>query len=410
MDDNDSPLRQKMAVTAQIQRDTPALVEQTLASHGGWDAVAYLLTNHYLPSEEYEAWRMGEVAFLEETQINGQPQLLERLDAALAYAQAMGLEIKPKTWHGWGNIAGQPLRLFRDEKTNRRFQLRLVPKAARMQLDLFMDAPQTMMLDRLRQMVLQRNHAVATLFAQARDQLGNHASLTKLEAIHTAMEGLEITQPVAWFDYLDRVIAPAAAEEFPRRANDIMLPLWRAVAQAMASLPLDPHHASEAWLRAQSWQQCLASIAHTPDWHTHARLHRCRIAALTAMGEQTAAQQAWMLFCWLQPNDAASALEQSDLHACALQRYWQQFTQFDPALGTEDFPALMALYGKLETVSPAEFALAAPTPGWHHYQRIQDLLRHESPSAPDPNRRRALKASSPELFQAFMATRRRQHG
>ncbi|MDX8409235.1 MAG: hypothetical protein R8J84_04215 [Mariprofundales bacterium] len=403
-------------VDEQIRRDTPALVDQTLANHGSWDAVAYLLTNHYLPREAYESWRMGEVTFLEETQLNGQPHLLEILNAALTHAQEMGLESQPKTWHGWGEIAGQPLRLFRDEKTNRRFQLRLAPKAARIQLDLFMDAPQTMMLDRLRQMVLQRNRELATLFAQAHDQLGNHPSLEKLEAIHAAMEDLEITQPTAWFDYLDCVIAPAAAEEFPRRANDIMLPLWRAVAQAIAQLALDPHHstthhASEAWLRAQGWQQCLASIAHTTNWHTHTSLHQRRIAALTAIGEQTCAQQAWMLFCWLHPNDAATALERSDLHACGMQWYWQQFTQLEPALSTENFPALIALHGKSGTEPPpAEFALAEQTPGWHHYQLIRDLLRHERPNFPDPNRRRALKASSPRLFLIFMATRRQRHG
>ena len=393
-----------------IRRNTPALVEQTLASHGAWDAVSFLLTSHRLRQTDYEAWRMGETACLEDA-IAGNPQrIVEMLEAAMQHAKSMRLTSAPTTWNGWGKEAGITLRLFHDDDINARFQLRLTPEADRPQLDLFMDAPHIVLLNSLRQAMLNRNPEQDALFDRAMDELANEPALARLDAIRAAMAAPSLENPVAWLDHLNAVVAPAARDEFPHRSMDLMAPLWRSAADAMLHIPFDSEqpdrHASQAFLLAHAWEQCLASVAQVAHWFEHAPLHERRIAALSAMRDHEAERDAWMMYCWFCPDAAATALSAADLHTCGLHRLWQDFSQLECEPGCEDFPALIALQYQSDADQPPVFEHARPTRGWRHYQQIIALQTSEQRGETDIDLRSALKADSPWLFQAFMAAHR----
>jgi len=224
-----------------IKRNTPAMVEQTLANYGAWDAVSFLLISHRLRQTWYEAWRMGEIACLEDAIAGNTQRILEMLEAALLHATSMQLITKPHTWSGWGKQSGQPLRLFHDDDLNCRFLVRLSPKADRPQLDLFMDAPHTLLLNRLRQALLYRQPERDALFDRALDEITNEPALARLDAIRAAITTQQIDHPVAWLRHLKEVIAPAVADEFPHNSLDIMAPLWRSAADAKSpSIPTTP--------------------------------------------------------------------------------------------------------------------------------------------------------------------------
>ncbi len=132
----------QVSITAceRINRTAPALVEQTLADHGIWNAVVCLLASHRMRQSDYEAWRLDDAACLEDAVIGNRQRILDMLDAALAHAQSMGLNSAAITWAGWGKQAEKLLRLFRDDAANARFQIQLAPAADRKQLDIFMVA------------------------------------------------------------------------------------------------------------------------------------------------------------------------------------------------------------------------------------------------------------------------------
>jgi len=391
-----------------IKRNTPALVEQTLANYGWWDAVSFLLISHRLRQVSYEAWRTGEVACLEDV-VAGNPQrMVEMLEAALLHAQSMGLITASTTWGGWGKQSGQTLHLFHDDAINARFQVRLSPKVGRPQLDLFMDAPHIILLNRLRQALLNRSPECSSLFDRALDEIANEPALVQLDAIRAAMDTAHIENPSAWLTRLNEVIAPAARDEFAHRSIDIMAPLWRAAAAAMAAIPFSPeqpeNHASQAFLLAHAWEQCLASVQQVPDWFEQASLHKRRITALSAMRDQEAERIAWMMYCWFCPNAAATALAEADLHACGLHGLWQQFSQLEHEPCIEDFPALIALQNQSDGDQAPIIEDARQTLGWQHYQQIITLLTSEQHGDADIALRSALKTSSAWLFQVFMAS------
>ena len=394
-----------------IGRNAPALVEQTLAEHGAWDVVSFLLTSHRLRQVEYEAWRMGNTPCLEDALAGNKSRILSLLEAAMTHALSMGLIAASVSWQGWGARAGQTLRLFHDDEINQRFQLRISPRSDRPQLDLFMDAPHTLLLNQLRQALLDRSPVIDTLFERAFDEIPNEPALARLDAIRAVMRDA-IDEPVARFRYLDEVIAPVAADEFPRRSLDIMAPLWRSTAEAISPLPFDPTlsvaHASEAWMRAHAWEACIASIEHTPDWHQHLCLHERRIVALSCMGKHDSVRRAWMLYCWLFPDRAAIALDSADLKHCGLQRLWRQFSQQEQAGPVDDFPALIALHFSGGELSDKAFESAHHTSGWLHYSIACKLLASESDGAVNLELRHALKKANPWLLRVFMATRLRQ--
>lgn len=392
-----------------IKRNTPALVEQTLANHGAWDAVSFLLISHRLRQNNYEAWRMGEIACLEDA-VAGNPQrMVEMLKAALQHAESMRLVSAPVTWNGWGKQSSHALRLFHDDDLNARFQLRLSPKANRPQLDLFMDAPHIILLNRLRQALLNRSPECGALFDRALDEIANEPALARLDAIRAAMATAFIENPVAWLAYLNEVIAPAAHDEFSHRSMDIMAPLWRTAADAMIHIRFDPeqpeNHASHAFLLAHAWEQCLASVEQIPNWFEQSNLHERRIAALSAMHEHDAERATWMIYCWCCPDAASAALAKADLHACGLHSLWQQFSQLESEQNIEDFPALIALQNQTGDSHPVIVEHARHTQGWRHYQQITSLLASEQHGDTNIALRSALKTSSPWLFQAFMAAR-----
>ncbi len=390
-----------------ISRTTPTLVEQTLAGHGVWNAVLFLLDTHRLRRSDYEAWRLGDTPCLEDAMIGNRQRILAMLDAARMHAEQMGLATVPMIWTGWGHQAGTPLRLFHDDHANVRFQIQLTPKEDRPQLDLFMDAPKTILLNRLRRALLDRSPERDTLFDDALDEMPNEAALARLDAIRTAMKRRTIDDSPAWFKYLDEVIAPAVMEEFNHQVMDIMAPLWRVSAVTLQDSPFDPElpelHASEAWLRAQAWESCVASVECVPDWHRHACLHERRIIAITAMGSYVEARQAWAAFCWLCPEDAVAALDRADLHICGLHRLWQQFSSAEPAQPVEDFPALMRLYGMHVFQESTSLPDMRHNRGWQHDQLLANLLIHEKKGHTNVELRQRLKAASPWLLRAYMA-------
>ncbi|MDQ6992659.1 MAG: hypothetical protein Q9M31_04235 [Mariprofundus sp.] len=389
-----------------IKRNTPALVEQTLANHGEWDAVTFLLISHRLRQSDYEAWRIGEVSCLEKVIAGNQTRMIAMLDTALAHGISMGLIQSPISWLGWGKQSGKKLRLFDDEQTNNRFQLRLAPKADRPQLDLFMDAPHTLLLNRLRQALLARSPEQNSLFDRALSEISNEPALARLDAIRAAMNQSSIDKALGWLHYLNEVINPAVSDEFPRHTLDIMAPLWRQAATALLADPFDPaqplNHASAVWMQAHAWEACLSSIAQVPNWHHHPYLHALRIEALSAMGHYEQVRCAYMLYCWLSPEMATKAMNQDELQACGLQRQWLQFIALENAPSIADFPAMVALqYGQ---AFDDAFTHAHHTDGYRHYQLLCELLDHEKRSKEiDIALRSSLKHASPWLFHAFMA-------
>jgi hypothetical protein len=223
------------------------------------------------------------------------------------------------------------------------------------------------------------------------------------------MKQITIDDPPVWFKYLDEVITPAVMEEFNHQSMDILASLWRVSASALQDAPFDPQfpdlHASEAWLRAQALEPCVASVESVPDWHRHACLHGRRVTAITAMGSHVEARQAWALFCWLCPEGAFAALDRADLHLCGLYRLWQQFSSVEPAQPVEDFPALMRLHGTFAFQGPTSLPDMQCNRGWQHDQLLAELLIHEKRGHTDIESRRRLKAASPWLLQAYMEVR-----
>jgi len=393
----------------QIARNTPSLVDQTVASYGSWDTIAFLLVTHDLHQREYEAWRMGEVAWLEDAMVGSPQDVVAMLKVALSYGQSIGLIAEPISWHGWGSCANQTLRLFHNDTLNSTFQCRLSPASGRRQLDLFMDAPHIVLLNQLRQAMRNRDPQQSTLFDRAFSTIADDPVLARLDTIRVAMATTKITDPLAWFTHLNETIAPAARDAFAQQSIDIMAPIWRTAADAMAQTTFDPLqpdlHASQALLLAHDWEQCIATIAQTPHWFEHAPLHGRRIAALSAMDAHQTLRTAWMAYCWHCPDDAATALNQADLHSCGLHGAWQQFSQLEHNPSIEDFPALAAILApSQDSPPPSAFIDEKQTKGWHHYQQVIALQQQERHHGTDITLRSALKTSRSWLLQAYMAS------
>ena len=397
------------------QQDVPVWVEQTLATSGRWEVVSFLLTAHLLARSDYEAWRLGEYETLDAAMAGRDLQEV----AAMVLSALQDVDARPLTatahrWYGWGACEGRHLRLFADAELEQRCLYCWSPQQDRAQLDLFMDAPRLVLLNRLRQAMVERSAQCEVLFDRAAAEIGDDASVARLEMIYAAMAQREIADPLVWLAYLQQTIVPAIHDEFPHCAADLLAPLWRRSAESLAERPFDPahpqHHCSALWLQAEAYDAALEAVAAVPQWWRYAALHLCRIAVFQAQHDQQQVRAAWSLFCWVQPDAAGSALESADLHASGLARLWTMAGQLE--LPVEDMPALLLLHDSLQALSDLEAMVAGDAAladvvgdGWQHYQMLRALLQSEATGACDVDARAALKAPAPALFRAFMATR-----
>ena len=400
--------------------DLQPQVDALLLEQGAFAPLELLLATGRLLYTDYEGWRRGEVGKLDEVLMGRREAIREELEHAAAYARALGLVEQPQELAvpraaGGGAAA---LSVSDDPRLATLIASRYVPTQSASQMDLFFDNPVVALVNGVAQALAARDAGEA---ARRLDRLyakePNHPDLPAFDRLLAALDRLG--RPIGdCREELELIagLAPEAWRLLGTRARDLLVPLWRHLAEALRSRPYSPQaptlHASHAWSEAQAWDEVRVSVLGEPQWWRHVPLAMRLIESGLRRRRRAEALSGWFQVCWHAPQRVTETLEAvrfPDLHAL-----WQRFLETEedslgatgrqPALAAADFPAWLLLdEPALARRLPPELAIGASA-GEEHYRLVHRWVaaRETGRTAEDMSLRKALKEHQPALFEKLL--------
>ena len=404
-----------MSMTGEAQAQVDAL----LLEQGAFAPLELLLATGRLLYADYEAWRRGEVARLDEVLMGRREAVREELEQAAAYARALGLAEQRQEFlapDDSGSRSGAA-RISADERLAALIATRYVTARSAPQMDLFFDNPVAALVNGLTQSIAALDaHEAARRLNRLYWQEPNHPDLPAFDRLLAALERLG--RPIAdcgeELEFITAV-APEAWRLLGALARDLLVPLWRHLAEALGATPYSPHtpmlHASYAWREAQGWAEVAASVLEEPQWWCHVPLAVRLIESGLRRRRRGEALFAWFQLCWHAPERVAEALEA--LKFPDLQAPWQRFLEWEDGLfeaaggsapGPADFPAWMLLEEPaLARRVPQELPVGASA-GEERYRWVHRWIaaREAGRAAEEMTLRKTLKERQPALFAKLL--------
>ncbi len=389
-------------------------VDRLLLEQGVYSPVELLLAEGRLLFPDYEAWRCGQLATLEEALAGNPARIRTLLQQAGQYAVALGLHADRREFLSWGDSAGRPLRLSGDAALEELCCVHYRRGGNEVQLDLFMDNSGNVLANGIvAALASRRAEEAARLVDRLLETDPSHPRLGRLEALSNAAQRL--SAPVADYfaesEYLEGYLAPLAAGELGVGARDFLAPFWRRMADALRGQPFVADtpllHASYPLGRAHDWAGVREAVLGDVAWQAYPVL-RLRLAeAAFYLGDRPAALAVWCRMCWDFPAEAEQALASGALPDKELRPDWERYRDLDvePEPVTPFFPAWLLLE-RTETHSAltAEEASQAHAAG-RAYAALHGLLAGGGAlSERTMELRQKLMQAHPGLFAIYMRT------
>jgi len=395
--------------------ESQAQVDALLLEQGAFAPLELLFASGRLLYADYEAWRRGEVGSLDEVLMGRREAVREELQRAVSYARALGLTEQPQEFVAArdGGCGARALRVSDDRRLAGLIASRYVPAQSARQMDLFFDNPVVALVNGLAHALSARDGVeAARQLDRLRAKEPNHPDLPAFDRLLDALGRPQrpIVDCRKELEFIVGITADAW-RLLGARARDVLVPLWRHLAEALRSAPYSPQtpmlHASHAWSEAQSWDEVRESVLGQPQWWLHVPLALRMIESSLRRRRPAEALSAWFQLCWQAPSRVPEALEA--LRFPELQAFWQRFEAEEepfgapdrqPAMAAEDFPAWLLLdEPALARLLPAELSGGASA-GEGHYRLVHRWIaaREARQAGEDMTVRRLLKERQPALF------------
>ena len=275
------------------------------------------------------------------------------------------------------------------------------------QLDLFLDSQSVQACNALRLALGKRDPAAAR---RAHDELAAvdaaHRWLPCAGRLIEALEAPAPADPEAALGMLCRLRGDwtQAAQTILGAEHDVLVPLWRAVGDALEGGAFDPEHpmrhASYAWMASGAWTRAEQCIRDVPDYRSEPVLLARMAEAAWHQRRGAQAIDHWFALCWLAPEAFHRLMERGDVPDPFLRRSWERCGDQDvePAISPAWFPAwvLVDRPQLARSVAAAKGTSAAEA-------AFNALLALETGKGPAAALRRRLQRLHPGLLALLLA-------
>ena len=345
--------------------EAQTVVQQQLAEHGACSPLELLLATNQLDYDDYQAWRRGERATLDDALVEGvgaARQLAERLQD---WAQGLNLQQHAVALYGIDDNAGTELRASRDARLDQLLRIEFHRAANRSQLDLFLDTEESAAVsDVVAALASQDAKAAKARLAHLRKLNPHHWAVadasTLIDALHTAPPHADDAG-----DRLTRLESrwlPAASAVLRSKARDFLAPMWRELGAALEGAPFEasqPHrHAAWAYLNGLDWANVRQSVRNTAGYRQQPTLLGWLAEAQWRLRDSKGALAGWFALCWQAPDYFAKLIGEAQFPAAALKNAWDAATDADiePPITAPWFPAWVVLEvpGTARVVAPSD--------------------------------------------------------
>jgi hypothetical protein len=399
-------------------------VDAQLMEQGAYSALELLFNAGRLSYSDYEAWRRGELELLDSVLMGDPDKIRRQLDAAAAHARNIGLIEQPQEFFAWHTAAGsaaRKLRISADAGLERLIGARFAPAPDVPQMDLFFDNPVVALTNGLvRALTSHAAEEAQRLLDRLYAQAPNHADLAGFDRLLAGLGHLHlpIGDVYGELEFLLEV-TPTAKRLLGAQARDLLAPLWRQLAAALAGHAFQSAvpalHSSFALSEAQDWPAVSASVLQELEWWRHEVLCQRLARSCQQQPRRPEVLAAWCQLCWRVPEQAARGLDerQSDSKLNAL---WQRFGDDEDLVvedaaaevewGAAEFPAWLLLHEPSWSQQLPEALATGDSLGERHFRSVHQWLRarRTGDSQSEIELRRQLRASQPLLFAKLKRT------
>ena len=401
-----------------MNRSIQSEVDRLLLDQGEYQPLEYLLQEGRLSYTDYEAWRSGQLEYLDEALFGDPEHISQQLAEAEDYLQRRGWEVEPgryKAWHGARSPSrSQVLRFSADRMLNDCFHRHYRKPQDQPQLDLFTDSPATSLANGIAGALADRNPKEARrLLARLCDVAPDHVRLGEFERLTEAAERLDapVDDISTEFQYLQATLTPLADSLLGQASRNLLIPLWQRLSVVLQDRPYRTDeselHLSYTAAEAQDWSDARRAVEREPDWQSDPVLLLRHARACERTHDDAAALPSWFTLCWSYPQHA-EAVESTINHE--LRHQWETFQDLDPVLPIRSFPAwlLLSRPGLIPilpepTGEPESARAVCPQSYLTLYRLRHNHARPATGSGDGMALRARLKEQDPLLFQHFLS-------
>ncbi len=350
-------MARKRKINYSIEPKLQASIDYLLQTQGTYSPVELLLHEGFLKYENYEAWRYGKKASLEQVVDGAIDALRERLNQAALWLQHLGMQAEVHSYRRWG-VKGEGLLFFcerNSDEISALYQTHFTRlKSGVPQLDLFLDDRTSIIAEALCHSLLDRR--ISETKKILNDLLlcePNHHFIKPGKLFCDAMKSLECGQYGRRVEQdvmvLERYIMPFVHELSGGKARDIIAPLWHVLSDALSGRSFDIEtpklHCSWVLSELLDWPGVRESVLAVPDWKSQPILCTRLAKALYQMSERLEALGLWCQLCWGFPDFAEQVMSDPVLPDPAVRLAWLEWRDIrvKPALNVYHFPAWLLL-------------------------------------------------------------------
>lgn len=379
-----------------------------LFEEGCFSPLNWLLREGHLDYGDYQKWRKGKSAFLEDHFKTPIAEIITELQRIQDYAAALKLE---SLSHTYTSTAGQPLHFSRSPANELIFTTVYEPAKDRMQTDLFFDsAPACIAHDLIRAIIDKRSHDITVLLAKLKPSSPEkHQQFARLLAFEKKLQSKETGgQKIA---LLNQVVTPLAFNILGRFAHDFLTPLWHKLSVEIADRYFEAeapeYHLSFTAFKGFQWQQVLSSIDRERNWIKQPLLIFRYAEACFKLNKEQEGIANWFSLFILYPETAVRLID--DTCNRLMFSDWQYFSELDPELEPSLFPAWMVM----DKPALAKNAVLSNRKSNESLQLIEKLVCTTNSEIDETviHLRARLQHNSPALFVHYMRAKDKQdHG
>lgn len=400
-------------------------VDDQLLEQGAFTVLELLLATGRLAYSDYESWRRQEIEFLDGVLMGSPEKIRGQIEQSVNYARSIGLVEQPQeftAWHSDAPASNKPLRISAQADLHRLIAGRFIPAQQAPQMDLFFDNPVAALTNGIARALAAANVADAQRQLDRLYEIApTHSDLAGYDRLIAALSRLDHPSEDARQELeflLDT--APTAKRLLGSQYRELLTPLWRQLADALADQPFaadEPQlHRSFALSQAQDWAGVSACVLNELQWWRQPAL--CLLLAQSGAFQHRRVESltGWFALCWHAPAAAVEALRKPQQPDAGVGKAWQEFLATeddlidgdgadadsdDCALSPEDFPAWMLLHEPGLARQMSMDLARTETPGEEHYRCVHRWLEARRAQKKDDElaQRKALQAGHPLLFR-----------
>ncbi len=329
-----------------------AAIDTQLSQQGQFCLLDWLLADNYLPYEDYEKWRYGELKDLDDAFLFDRKALHQLINESRNHCHDLGLINESQSYYAWGGDHQILSITTENSEYNRELgQVWLRPQD-RPQLDLFLDnsaqIAENAVLDAL----------AGRQFEPAQTALQNLAELNsecaKLGGYQDLINyGLHAqTNPLINEEMLDaeqqglqQEVLPLAHDVLGVHARDYLSFAWRRLANSMQNTPFNPDqpqlHASLALLTIPDYPATVKCLTAESSLFQQPVLMERLITSYNALHQHENELIQWCLLVELDADFTERALEK--FRSQRVFALWQDFWEINDDWPTSQFPAYILI-------------------------------------------------------------------